>query len=171
MLGRIIDSAIKRWEETFFKHIMERLPASVKSEMDRLLCSNIPKVDDPRNDSLDDSIVFRQLKAEPGRVSLRSILNETSKLETIRKISLPADLFDGTLPKILKRYRDRVITEPAREMRRLPPYIRYALFERKIGESYKIITFMFEYTVIKAYATPSSHRCTRSLASYYRSWN
>ena len=47
----------------------------------------------------------------------------------------------------------------------------FGISNRKIGESYKIITFMFEYTVIKAYATPSSHRCTRSLASYYRSWN
>jgi hypothetical protein len=35
------------------------------------------------------------LKAEPGKVSLRSILNETEKLTTPRKIALPADLFDG----------------------------------------------------------------------------
>jgi hypothetical protein len=62
--------------------------------------------------------VFGQLKAEPGKVSPRSILNETEKLTALRKVALPADLFDGYAQKILDRYRDRVITEPARGMRR-----------------------------------------------------
>jgi ribosomal protein L12E/L44/L45/RPP1/RPP2 len=125
VLDRLIDSAVSRWEDGFFRHISSQLPARVKKKMDRLLRGTISETDDAEG----ENVVFRQLKAEPGNVCLRSILNETEKLTTLRKVALPVDLFDGYAPKILVRYRDRVITEPAREMRRHPPHIRYALFE------------------------------------------
>jgi TnpA family transposase len=128
VLDRIIDSAVRRWEDAFFRHISERLPAKVKTELDLLLRGNVSEVDNQSHDTADHSILFRQLKAEPGNVSLDSIINEAVKLEAIRKIKLPADLFQGISAKTLKKYRNRVMTEPAREMRRHPSYIRYALF-------------------------------------------
>jgi hypothetical protein len=128
MRDRIIDSAVKRWEEASFKHISKRLPLKVKTELDLLLRSNVSEADNQDNDTADDSILFRQLKAEPGNVSLDSIINEEAKLEAIRKIKLPAYLFKGIPAKTLKKYKNRVMTEPAREMRRHPSYIRYALF-------------------------------------------
>jgi len=128
-LERIINSAMSSWEDNFFKNLSAGLSLKAKKEMDLLLCGSLQEAgnqdDDPSGDS--DRSSFRKLKAEPGNISLKTIIAETSKLATIQRIELPAKLFDGISQKLLKRYRDRVITEPAREVRRHPAYIRYAL--------------------------------------------
>ena len=127
-LDRIINSAVNKWEENFFKVLSERLSSTAKREMDLLLSHNVAATDgDDNHSENEDRTSFRNLKADPGNISLKTIVTEASRLESIRRIDLPPVLFKGIPPKLLKRYRDRVITEPAREMRRHPGYIRYAL--------------------------------------------
>ena len=131
ILQRVINSAVKSWENNIFKCISNRLSESAKAEIDKFLCSDTSDVDsnsEEDRDDDDDNILFRQLKADSGNVSLNSIILETQRLKSIRKVNLPPELFDEIPYKFLQRYRDRVITEPAREMRRHPLYIRYALF-------------------------------------------
>ena len=121
-LARIINSAFSTWEQTVFENLIINLAPKSKIEIDSIL----------QNNSIDitegDSVLFRQLKADPGNLSLQTILDESAKLECIRKVNLSPELFKGLPFKLLKKYRDRVITEPAREIRRHPPKIRYALF-------------------------------------------
>ena len=52
-----------------------------------------------------------QLRDDPGRPSLASVQNHLGKLETIRRLGLPADLFSHVLPHEVERYRQRVTVE------------------------------------------------------------
>jgi hypothetical protein len=61
-----------------------------------------------------------QLRSDPSRPSLTSVQAELAKLELIRRIGLPADLFDHVLPHELERYRRRVAVEAPYELRRHP---------------------------------------------------
>jgi hypothetical protein len=45
--------------------------------------------------------VLALIKAAPGNVSLDTMLTEISKLEAIRAIGLPDDLFAGVAPKVV----------------------------------------------------------------------
>jgi TnpA family transposase len=128
-LERLINSAVSRWEEIFFKNLSGQLSSKSKREMDLLLSDNTLEItkQDSNHCEDEDGSSFRKLKAEPGAISLKTIVAETSKLQSIRQIDLPSGLFKGIPSQLLKRYRDRVITEPAREMRRHPPHIQYAL--------------------------------------------
>ena len=61
-----------------------------------------------------------RLRSDPGRPSLAGVQAELAKLELIRRIGLPADLFDQVLPHELERYRRRVAVEAPYELRRHP---------------------------------------------------
>ncbi len=58
---------------------------------------------------------------------MASVLTELEKLEHLRSLDLPGDLFADVPPKILQGYRLRAATEPPREMRLHPAPIRYTL--------------------------------------------
>ncbi len=70
---------------------------------------------------------FAQLRADPGRSSLESVLKEISKLQRIAALGLPDDLFADVPSKVLQKYRLRPAAEPPRELRRHPEPIRYTL--------------------------------------------
>ena len=67
------------------------------------------------------------LRADPGRPSLQSVLKEIAKLERIDTVDLPNEVFEPAPAKLLERYRLRAATEPPRELRRHPDAIRYTL--------------------------------------------
>jgi hypothetical protein len=83
--------------------------------------------DETRDDPAIVATVFSQLKMDPGPVGLASVLTELEKLEHLRRLALPVDLFADVPPKILQGYRLRAATEPPREMRLHPAPIRYTL--------------------------------------------
>ena len=121
-IERIVNSAMNDWEEQTFREISDKISSESKLEIDSIL-DNKKKTNTENAGSR-----LRQLKSGPGNASLKNILAETAKLECIRKVNLPHELFKDLPYKILRRYRDRVITEPARELRRHPDNICYALF-------------------------------------------
>lgn len=71
--------------------------------------------------------VFNFLKTDPGRTSLKSIVKEIEKLQCIRALGLPTELFAFVPPKILTYYRRRASAETPGELRRHPIPIRYTL--------------------------------------------
>jgi hypothetical protein len=62
--------------------------------------------------------VLLTLRGNPGRPSLASMQEELAKLELIRNLNLPADLFDYTSSSDLERCRRRVAVEVPCELRR-----------------------------------------------------
>ena len=67
------------------------------------------------------------IKAAPGNVSLDTMLVEISKLESIRAIGLPADLFAGIAPKVLGGWRARAVVESPVHLREHPQPTKLAL--------------------------------------------
>ena len=73
------------------------------------------------------SVRLSSLKRDAGGATLENILSETAKLECLRALSLPADLFAGVSRKRLLRCKRRIAVEDLTEIRRHPPQIRYTL--------------------------------------------
>jgi uncharacterized protein (DUF4415 family) len=130
-LKRLIRSSVHSYEDNFFQGIYKKIPQSSISRLNALLDS-ITANDDLEDEEfshspVDNPMTFHELKSDPGRVGLESVLRELNKLRTIRNLDLPHDLFKGIPQKVLKKYRQRVATEDLREIRRHPAPIRYTL--------------------------------------------
>lgn len=92
-----------------------------------LLASELAETANVEEDSLTKTSLFRSLNSSPGRVSLNSLLGEISKLQHLRQISLPEDLFRDLSAKVLQTYAARAATEDIFQLRAHPDPIRYTL--------------------------------------------
>jgi TnpA family transposase len=128
-IERLIRSALQRHERAFFDAITQQLSPSTRTRLDNLLdpLEREPSTAETQDDPAIVATVFSQLKTDPGPVGLASVLTELKKLEHLRRLDLPADLFVDVPPTILQGYRLRAATEPPREMRVHPAPIRYTL--------------------------------------------
>lgn len=114
-LERLVRSALHGAEQGFFASVAARIPAAGKTALDELLK---PREGEP---------TFADLKADPGRLGLATILSETAKLKRLRQVSLPEPLFGGVSRKWLARQKQRVAAESLHETSRHPDEVRHAL--------------------------------------------
>ncbi|MBD6621301.1 Tn3 family transposase, partial [Komarekiella sp. 'clone 1'] len=77
-------------------------------------------------DSLELS-VWNELKLDPGRIGVESFQAEIKKLSILRQLDLPVDLFTTIPTKVLQQYKQRVVVEYPKDLRRHPEPIRYTL--------------------------------------------
>lgn len=126
-LDRLINSVIHTYENQFFQETLKKIPKTSLSQMDILIrdLTNSEEIDDHHSEN--DPISFSKLRADPGRIGLESVFKEIAKLKTIQQLNLPLDLFKGIPQKIIKKYKQRAVTEDIRELRRHPEPIRYTL--------------------------------------------
>ncbi len=115
VLYRLVRAAFNQYENRFFEKIVRSLSADAKEIMDVCL------------EGRKEVIEFSNLKADPERVGLESVLNETEKLQFIRSLCLPKDVFQSISSKNLKRYYNRISGETAWEVKRHPQEIKYSL--------------------------------------------
>jgi TnpA family transposase len=121
-VDRIVRAAIHSHDGRFCANTMGRLPLGTRARLEALLR--------PAENGSDSSVsnqsaqpapaLLLRLRSDPGKPSLAGVQDELAKLELIRKIELPAGLFDGVLPNEIERYRRRVSTEAPYELRRHP---------------------------------------------------
>lgn len=123
-VDRIIRSAIHTAESAFCSNTVKQLSAETLARIDALLTTE--ETLDAEQTQLKQSD-FNNLKTDPGRTSLDSILKEFDKLQCIRNLELPLNLFTNIPQKVLQHYRQRASAEPPRELRRHPDPIRYTL--------------------------------------------
>lgn len=124
-MDRIARSALHAHEERFHRSIHERLPPLTRQRLDALLRPETADQEDRVADTQEDGTgkapaVLLKLRGSPGRPSLAGMQDELAKLELIREINLPIDLFDGASPRDLERCCQRVSIEPPRDLRRHP---------------------------------------------------
>ncbi|WP_299091119.1 Tn3 family transposase [uncultured Metabacillus sp.] len=123
-LERNMKSAIRQYEEHISHTIFMQLSEHSKSQLDSFIRTW------SRTELLEENetiLSFRELVSDPGRIGLDSLLQEITKLRTVRNIQLPYDLFNGIPPKMIRSYRQRAVSEDIRELRRHPDSIRYTL--------------------------------------------
>lgn len=132
-LQRIVRSAIRRFEESFCEKTTEQLSSSVRNNLDELLKTITDTDYLEEQEQIGNTTAHNTpsplaiLKSDPGRLGLDSLISEAAKLEQLRQLELPADLFQGISNKVLQIYKQRVAVEPPRELRRHPDNQRYTL--------------------------------------------
>ena len=135
-LTRLIRSAAHTFEQQFYEATLTRLPEASQAALEALLMTEIapPELRDAKGEKEDSvgrqdgqspntlqerkvqtDITLHQLRMDPGRVGLATMLEEMAKLRRIRELGLPDDLFPGIARKVLAVYRNRAsIEEPSR---------------------------------------------------------
>ena len=120
---RIVRTAMRAHEDRFHANVYERLSTTTRERLDALLLpEKINGPDDTIQDGTPDSAPATLLKlhGSPGRPSLASMQEQLDKLELIRQINLPSNLFDRASQRDLERFRRRVSVEAPHELRRHP---------------------------------------------------
>jgi len=127
-IERLVKSAIYTYENKFFKNTFQKLSQNTLSKMDYLI-NNLAAYEEAEFDcnATENSISLSELRADPGRTGLESVLKEVTKLKTLKQLHLPDDLFKNIPTKILLKYKQRAVSEDLTELRRHPEEIRYTL--------------------------------------------
>jgi len=95
------------------------------------LVDRIAFLDEDTDSACNDGFLsFQELKADPGKPGVESVLRKVNKLIILRNLNLPDNLFRDVPPRVLKKYRQRVVTEDLHELRRHPDSIRYTRIHR-----------------------------------------
>lgn len=115
-LERQVRSTYQQFELNLYEHFASCLSPASKVLMDQSL------------DGVEGVVSFGDIKADPGRVGLDSVLKEVEKLSFIRSLHLPIETFSAFNAKVLQRYRQRVNSESAWEVKQHPENIRYGLY-------------------------------------------
>ena len=126
---RLIRSALQQFEIQLGERVLHHLSSSTRQKLDALLAADDPTTDEaPTSDPPESGqAVLHDLRADPGRASLDNLLREMTRLERVRDLDLPFDLFDHLGPKVLQAYRQRVAVEAPYELRRHSEALRLPL--------------------------------------------
>ena len=124
---RMIRSAIRSHESAFFEAMAEKLSKRSRQRLDALLDSPGTSAASGTDPDQSERTPFADLRADPGRVGLETVLKELEKLRCIEDVGLPEDLFTRLSLKHLRTYRLRAAAEPPRELRQHPEPRRYTL--------------------------------------------
>ena len=118
-LSEITRSALHRAEQTLLGLIAARVDGATIDRLEALIA-----VSDDDDDGED---VLALIKAAPGNVSLDTMLVEIAKLEAIRAIGLPRDLFADVAPTVVAGWRARAMVESPSHLREHPQPTKLAL--------------------------------------------
>jgi Domain of unknown function (DUF4158) len=121
-VDRIVRAAIHAHDERFCASILGRLGSATRARLDALLRPTGTEQESAEVEEAPGMVpaILLRLRSDPGRPSLANVQEELVKLELIRQLELPTDLFDHALPHELERYRCRVAVEAPYELRRHP---------------------------------------------------
>jgi TnpA family transposase len=119
-IDRLMKSAITSHDQLVLQKIMDKIPKAAIPRLEALLIN--------KEDELPDSEVLNMsdLREEPGKANVNNLIREMDKLECLRDIRLPKNLLVGLSPNMLTIYKQRVATEPLRELRRHPDFKKYS---------------------------------------------
>jgi TnpA family transposase len=130
-IDRLVRRAAKTFEENFCSGILARLSPENQARLDALL-QPPPDEGKARSAQIENKAdlqrtIWQALKADPGRASTQTMIEEIAKLSELRALNLPADLFAGVPRKTLQAYRQRAGVEEPYELRRHRTALRLTL--------------------------------------------
>lgn len=125
-LDRVIRSSVHSYQTGQQAIIHARLSADNKSAIDRLLAADDTDSNQAQSEE-STAISFSDLKTDPGKASLDSLLDAIAKLKCINDIGLAPTVFQDVPAKFIDQFRQRCAAESIRELRRHPAAIRYSM--------------------------------------------
>src|SRR5258708_4507087 len=108
---RQIRSAHHTFEQQLYETIAAKLPTATKGALEQLLLEEVEGGTDA------EQVTLLDLRMDPGRVGLNTMLEEIAKLRRIRELAIPLDLFAGIARKVLVVYRNRASIEAPSRLR------------------------------------------------------
>jgi hypothetical protein len=93
-VARIVNSGRAQFERRFTTGIVERLPVVTIERLEQIAAP----IEEPPSASIG---VLAELKSDPGRPSLNTVLEEIDKLERVIALGLPAGLFADCSEKLI----------------------------------------------------------------------
>ena len=118
---RLIQSAVQEHETKFCGEIFRRLSPDTLVNMDKLLEPSFSEEGEAERTN------WQYLKEEPGKVGIESVKSAAIRLNVLREIKLPPDLFKTFPSKLSERYaRQAAVKEPF-ELRRHARQLRFTL--------------------------------------------
>lgn len=118
-IERTISAAQTEFDRRFTTRTGERLGPSASEGLDAM----VNEVDGADS----DTTFLAQLKSDPGQISLDTMLDEIAKLERVRRLGLPGDLFDGEPERLVQWWRARASRLYPSDLRASPEPIRLTL--------------------------------------------
>lgn len=104
-----IDKTSSMFEKELFLETVNTLSIISKQRVDELI--HMPKDSYKKADPKYTKISLNYLKRDPRQASVETILDEINKLQCIRHLELPQNIFQNTSSKVLQKYRLRIIAE------------------------------------------------------------
>jgi hypothetical protein len=117
-IERLIHSAVHSADNRLYTKILERLSPETQEKLETLLNENNP---------FGNMSLLFDLKKEAGAATLENVLSEITKLERIRALSIPPDLFSDVSRKRILWCKQRIVVEDLSEIHRHPAPVRYTL--------------------------------------------
>jgi hypothetical protein len=98
-IARLVGSAVRQFEERFCRAVEYRLDAvdGVVERLERLVGPG----EDPESSTGGGERFLYELKTDPGVLSTETFRREVAKLERVKALGLPADLFEGWTEKLV----------------------------------------------------------------------
>lgn len=121
----IVNSSLAIFERKLFLQTNEKLSETTKRNMDVLIST--PKNAHKKSDPKYTKVSLNYLKRDPRQASVETILDEITKLQCIQHLELPQNLFQNLSPKILQKYRLRIMMETPKQISDHPVDIKYAM--------------------------------------------
>jgi len=123
-MDRLIRSALRSADDHFCAATLQRLSPTTVLALEALLRPAAPS---GVVGAEPGRAIWTELNGDPGPPTLATALTEIDKLEHLRVLGLPDDLFARVPPKVLRAYRQRAAVEETYELRRHPAAVRLTL--------------------------------------------
>ncbi len=123
-IARLVGSAVNTFEERFCATTVGRLSAATRSRLDDLIAEDAEASGDSTGGG---GTFFTELKADPGALGLDSLLAEVNKLQRVRSLELPPELFGDVSEKLVAAWRARASKEYPSDLRAAAGPVRYTL--------------------------------------------
>ncbi|WP_072691401.1 Tn3 family transposase [Rhodococcus marinonascens] len=119
-IDRIIGSARTAFEKRFCERTVSRLSEVSIAGLNNVVAVGAAPLSGGRN-------LLAELKSDPGKVSLETLLREVDKLSAVRAVELPAHLFADASEKLVDAWRARVARSFPSDLRDMPEPIMLTL--------------------------------------------
>jgi hypothetical protein len=127
-VDRLVGRAVRAFEERFCRITMERLPRAIQDRLDELSAGEERAGGEGEADVVGGGrSFFTELKTDPGAPGLESLLAEVTKLERVKRLELPADLFADVSEKLVDAWRARASKEYPANLLRMKRPVRLTL--------------------------------------------
>jgi TnpA family transposase len=126
-MDRLLDSALAQYRDQFYAAVVGRLSPATLASLQALITTEVPADDDDDADLAVTRALLHTLGSDPGPMQVETANEEVAKLQRLRDLDLPADLFADIPMPILEKYRQHTAALAPFELRDHPAPIRFTL--------------------------------------------